>query len=178
VFPVHRCGQARPDTYRGPVRHSGVVLTVRRAAVGDAAVVAVLLDEFNREFASPTPGPDILASRLVRLLAGPDVQALVAGDPPVGFALLTFRPNVWYDGPVGLLDELYVVPPLRTQGIGSALLHAAEAATRHRGGELLEIHVDGQDIDARRFYERHGYAHTEPGQSEPSYYYCRELVGI
>ena len=143
--------------------------------MGDAAAAAVLLDQFNREFGSPTPGPEVLASRLARLLAGPDVLALLAGDLPAGLALLTFRPNVWYDGPVGLLDELYVVPPQRGLGIGSALLHAAEAATRQRGGELLEINVDGQDLDARRFYERHGYTHTEPGQSEPSYYYYREI---
>jgi GNAT superfamily N-acetyltransferase len=147
----------------------------RPATAAEAATVAGLLDAFNREFDTPTPGPDVLAARLERLLPGGAVIALLIGAPAAGVALLTLRPNVWYDGPVALLDELYVVPDRRNAGLGSALLRAAEAVVRERGGELLEINVDGADVDARRFYERHGYTHTEPGQDDPMYYYYREL---
>ena len=100
---------------------------------------------------------------------------MLAGQPAVAVALLTLRPNVWYEGQVALLDELYVVPALRGQGIGSALLDRAEAIARQRGAEMLEINVDGQDADARRFYERHGYTNTEPGQDEPMLYYYGRL---
>lgn len=149
---------------------------VRIATVADAEAVAGLLDRFNREFDTPSPGPPVLTERLERLLPGPDVVALLAGDPEVAVALLTLRPNVWYDGSVALLDELYVVPAERGRGIGARLLKAAEAAVRERGGELLEINVDGEDSDARRFYERHGYSHHDAGQTEPQLCYHRELV--
>ena len=152
-----------------------VQVDVRPAELSGARTVAALLDAFNREFSTPTPGVDVLADRLARLLAGGQVLALLAGEPPIGVALLTLRPNVWYDGPVALLDELYVAPDLRGRGHGTALLRAAEDAVRHRGVELLEIDVDGEDVDARRFYERHGYGCVEPGQQEPSLYYWREL---
>jgi GNAT superfamily N-acetyltransferase len=115
----------------------------RVATLTEVASVAGLLDAFNREFDTPTPGKAVLAARLGRLLAGGDVIALLTGDPAVAVALLTLRPNVWYDGPVALLDELYVAPELRGRGLGSALLAAAEAVTRQHGGELLEINVDG-----------------------------------
>jgi GNAT superfamily N-acetyltransferase len=147
----------------------------RVAETADARPVAALLDAFNREFATPTPGPDVLTARLRTLLAGDAVVAFVSGEPPVAVALVTLRPNVWYDRAVALLDELYVVPALRGQGIGSALLALVEATVRQRGAELLEINVDGEDTDARRFYERHGYTNTEPGQREPMLYYYREL---
>jgi GNAT superfamily N-acetyltransferase len=152
------------------------VLTTRVATVADADTVAELLDAFNREFDTATPGPEVLARRLRRLLPTGDVIALLAGDPAAAVALVTLRPNVWYGGPVGLLDEMYVIRAQRGQGLGSALLAAAEAVSQARGAELLEINVDGQDIDARRFYERHGYTNSEPGQDQPLLYYYRELT--
>ena len=81
----------------------------RLATPTDAATVARLLDAFNREFHTPTPGPEVLATRLRHMLTGtmysPCSQAIA-----VAVALLTLRPNVWFDGPVGLVDELYVHP--------------------------------------------------------------------
>ena len=53
---------------------------------------------------------------------------------------------------------------------------AAEEECRQRGSEVLEINVDGEDTDARRFYERHGYTNHEPGQTEPELYYHRDLA--
>jgi GNAT superfamily N-acetyltransferase len=150
--------------------------SVRTAGVVDAAVVADLLDRFNREYEAPTPGPALLVARLERLLSRGNVVALLAGEPAVGLALLTLRPNVWYEGPVALLDELYVVPVERGRGIGTGLLKAAEEECRQRGSELLEINVDGEDAPARRFYERHGYTNHEPGEPEPELYYHRHLV--
>ena len=138
--------------------------------------MAELLDAFNREYGTPTPGVAILTKRLERLLAGGDVLALLTGEPAVAVALVTLRPNVWSDGPVALLDELYVAPALRGQGLGSALLTAVETMVRSRRGELLEINVDGHDTDARRFYERHGYSNTEPGEDQPLLYYFRDLT--
>jgi GNAT superfamily N-acetyltransferase len=141
----------------------------------DTVVAATLLDAFNREFNAPTPPPDVVAARLARLLAGDSTVVWLAGEPAIGIAVLTLRPNLWYEGPVGLLDELYVAPDRRNHGIGLALLSAAEATVRERGGELLEINVDGEDRDARRFYERHGYIHHDTWATEPSLMYFREL---
>jgi GNAT superfamily N-acetyltransferase len=113
---------------------------------------------------------------LTRRLAGDDMFALLIGRPAVGFALVSLRPNAWYEGPVALLDELYVAQDRRGQRVGTALLAATEDAARARGAELLEINIDGDDIDARRFYERHGYTNIEPGQQQPALYYSRELT--
>ena len=147
----------------------------RVAAVAEASIAAELLDRFNREYDTPTPGVSVLTSRLRGLIAGGGLIALLTGDPPVAVALVSLRPSVWYDGPVAVLDELYVVPELRGQGLGSAVLASVETVVREHGGELLEINVDGDDTGARRFYERHGYANTEPGENQALLYYYREL---
>lgn len=141
----------------------------------DAAVVAQLLHDFNTEFSTLTPGAQELQARLTQLLAGDDVVVLLTGEPASGVAVLSFRPNVWYRGPVAILDELYVRPELRGRRLGSALLDAALDLVRDRGGALLEINVDGEDTDARRFYEAHGFTNTEPNQTDPMLYYYREL---
>jgi GNAT superfamily N-acetyltransferase len=148
---------------------------VRLADPRDAAVVAGLLHDFNTEFETATPGLEVLAGRIETLLRSGETIALIAGQPATGLALLTLRPNVWYDGPVALLDELYVRPHLRGRGIGTALLERAIAVVRQRGGQLLEINVDEPDADARRFSERHGFVNRPPGATGRMLYYEREL---
>ncbi|GAA3232318.1 GNAT family N-acetyltransferase [Dactylosporangium siamense] len=149
---------------------------VRRATPADAELVAEMLDAFNGEFETPSPGPEVLAGRLKGLLAGDDLVALLTGEPATGLAVLSFRVNAWYDGPVVNLDELYVRPGLRGRRYGHALLTAACELARERGAETFEINVDGEDVDARRFYEAHGFSNTEPGAAEPMFYYYRDLV--
>lgn len=148
---------------------------VRSAGLEDAATVARLLHDFNTEFGDPSPGVAVLAERLRRLLAGSDVVALLAAEPSVGVALVTFRPNVWDAGPVALLEELYVAPASRRRGIGAALLERAVALARERGTKTFEINVDSEDTDARRFYEREGFRHFAPGTTDGPLYYWREL---
>lgn len=148
---------------------------VRVAGAADAEAAATLLHAFNVEFETPTPEPDVLAGRLRGMLARDDVLLLLARDPPVALALMTFRPVVWDAGPVALLDELYVRPGLRGRGIGGLLLGHAVQAARARGTETFEINVDEGDTDARRFYEAHGFALTEPGRDERALYYVRLL---
>jgi ribosomal protein S18 acetylase RimI-like enzyme len=147
----------------------------RRAEPADAALVAQMLHDFNTEFATPTPGPEVLEARLQSLLEGDDVAALLVGEPATGLAVLSFRANVWYDGPVGLLDELYVRPDFRGRRLGSALLRAACDLVRSRGGEVIEVNVDGDDTGARRFYEAHGFSNHEPDRTDQLLYYYRDL---
>ena len=135
---------------------------VRRATPADAATLGRLLWDFNTEFGSPTDPADVLAARFERLLARDDVIALIAGDAD-GFAFLTMRPAIWFDGPVSQLEELYVVPELRDQGIGTAILTTARRLVLEHGSPEMHINVDEIDEDTRRFYERHGFVNIEKG---------------
>ena len=149
--------------------------TPRLASPDDAAEVARLLHDFNVEFDTPSPGPAVLAPRLRTLLAGSQTFAVLAGDPSVAVALVTLRPNVWYDGPVALLDELYVVPHRRGGGIGASVLQLVVDTAARRGVELVEINVDEGDLDAQRFYRREGFIDIEPDSGERAFYFLREL---
>ncbi|MCM3661377.1 GNAT family N-acetyltransferase [Georgenia satyanarayanai] len=150
-------------------------MDVRWAQPPDAPVVARLLHDFNVEYDSHSPGVAVLTARLGQLLPAGRTTALLAGDPAVGVALLTSRPNVWYAGPVLLLDELYVVPERRGQGIGTAIIERLLTDARDQGVSLVEINVDEPDVDAQRFYERHGFVSGEARPGGRAFYYEREL---
>lgn len=147
----------------------------RLASVDDAEEIAQLLHDFNSEFGEPTPDVAVLAARLRGLLSRDATFAIIAGEPAVGLALVTLRSNVWYEGRVALLDEMYVVPQLRGRGIGSAIIQQLMATSRGSGVDLIEINVDEGDTDAQRFYERHGFSPTEPGSPERSFYFWQEI---
>lgn len=154
------------------------MIQTRTARPVDARVVAEVLHAFNTEFDTETPGVEVLAERLRALLAEPSTFAVLGSDPAVGVALVTLRSNVWSDGPVALLDEMYVAPAQRGTGIGSAiLLHMVEIC-RELGVATIEINVDASDADAMRFYERHGFSGVDPDSGERAYYFSRSLGSL
>ena len=140
-------------------------VAVHLAVAGDARVVGRLLSDFNTEFETPGPDAAAFAGRFRSLLGRPDVLVLLAGQrrAPLGFAFLTLRPTPYYDGPLAQLEELYVRPDRRAQGIGTRLLLEAIRQVRERGVEEMQINVDEVDTDTRRFYERHGFTNIESG---------------
>ena len=147
----------------------------RRASPRDAARLAELLHAFNTEFDTETPGVEVLAERLRTLLGGTSTFAVLGGDPAVGLALVTLRPNVWSEGPVALLDELYVEPAHRGGGVGGAVLRHMVEICRELGVAAIEINVDESDAAAMRFYERHGFSGVDPDSGERAFYFYRSL---
>lgn len=147
------------------------------AGPGHADVVGRLLHDFNAEFETATPSATDLGRRFADLLGRDDVVVLLTGpgDDPTAFAFLTLRPTPYHDGPLAQLEELYVRPHLRDQGIGTALLRAAVEAARARGAREMHIGVDEVDEATRRFYERHGFTNVEAGADYRMLLYLREL---
>lgn len=57
----------------------------------------------------------------------------------------------------GVVQNLYVVESRRGEGIGSALLAAAEANLANAGAEVISLEAMADNSGARRFYDVHGY---------------------
>lgn len=151
-------------------------VSVRQARDADVDAVGRLLHDFNREFDDPAPEPAGLAVRVRELLAGGDTGLLVAGDEPVGLALMRFRLSLWGQGLECYLAELYVVPARRGQGIGRALMEAAMDLARGRGAEYMDLGTAETDVAARHLYESLGFDNHEGKPDGPvNFYYEREL---
>ena len=134
---------------------------VRVAVERDAEVLAGLLRDFNAEFDTPTAPVEPVAARFARLIGGP------GGPTAYAFALVTLRPSVYADGPVAVLDELYVRPDRRGGGTGTALVAAMREELSARDCEEIQINVDSVDAGARRFYERLGFINVERAEDGP-----------
>jgi GNAT superfamily N-acetyltransferase len=87
--------------------------------------------------------------------------AFVARDEDrrlVGF--VTFYPEsetYAQDRTRGIVENLYVVPERRGEGVGTRLLHAAEDALAAGGADAVALEALAANDRARRFYAQHGY---------------------
>jgi ribosomal protein S18 acetylase RimI-like enzyme len=151
-------------------------MSVRLAGSGDAAEIGRLLHDFNTEYDDFTPGPEAVAKRIGELLASGDVTVLLVGDGPDGLALLRFRPSLWSESLDCYLEELYVVPARRGQGLGRALMEAAMEHARQRGARYMDLGTAETDTAARALYEKLGFDNHEGKPDGPvNYFYEREL---
>lgn len=57
----------------------------------------------------------------------------------------------------GVIENLYVVPAHRGEGVGAALLDAAERALAESGAETIALEALVDNERAREFYQTHGY---------------------
>lgn len=77
----------------------------------------------------------------------------------VGF--VTFGTETGYyrqDVDRGMIHNIYVRNPHRGDGIGLALLQAAESVLESRGVDVIALQAMAANVEAVSFYERHGYA--------------------
>jgi len=151
-------------------------VTIRRANPDDAAAVARLLHDFNTEYDDFTPGVEVLTRNAREMLADGDMIVLLAGEGPDGFAELRFRKSVWTAKLDAYLEELYVVPALRGEGIGRAILREAMDVARAEGASHMDLGTSEDDEAARALYESEGFdCHEGKGSGPLSLFYEREL---
>jgi len=149
---------------------------VRAATAADATAIAELLHAFNTEYSDPTPEVAVLADRLAPMLASGEVAVMLAGSGPDGLALLRFRPSFWSGDLDAYLEELYVVPHLRGQGLGRAMMERAMDVARERGATRMDLGTSTDDTAARALYEKLGFTNDErPPDGPAMLFYEREL---
>jgi GNAT superfamily N-acetyltransferase len=123
------------------------------AAAGLAGPLA-LLGEALRD---GDPVPEDFVDHLRKAVEAGDMEVLAARaeDQIVGVALLAYRLNVSAGGLFASIEDLYVCPAARRQGVGRTLLEAVEELCSERGVSYVEVQVE--DREAEPFYAALGY---------------------
>jgi ribosomal protein S18 acetylase RimI-like enzyme len=131
-------------------------LRVREADGVDAEAIAALVAALGFEAA-----PDAVAERLTRLArAGEPPLVARRGDAILGCLTWHVTPVLHRPHPVGRITMLVVAASARREGVGRALVEAAEARLRARGCGLVEVTSNDKLAAAHKFYARLGYERT------------------
>jgi ribosomal protein S18 acetylase RimI-like enzyme len=138
--------------------------------------VARLLHDFNTEFSDPVPEVGVLTERVARFIERDEATFLLAGSGPDGVAELRFRPSIMTGALDAYLEELYVAPAKRGQGLGRVLLEAAMEHARNEGATHMDVGTSEDDTAARGLYESAGFTNREGRPEGPvMFVYERDL---
>ena len=118
-----------------------------------------------RNLAEQEPGAyffdePVVGEVLRRFLGDPSVgRAWVFYDDktPVGYIALTFGYSFEYHGRDAFIDELYIEPQYRRQGIGRRTMQFVEERARELGVNAIHLEVDDGNDPAAGLYRRAGY---------------------
>jgi GNAT superfamily N-acetyltransferase len=129
-------------------------------AAGEEPAVAALHDRSFRALAAGTYGPEVLAAHAGLVLDPAYAAGLAANDiwvaeAPGGALLGTAGWMAQPEPGLGRIRKVYVAPEAARQGIGRALMAAAEARAAVAGAHSLILRGH---LNAVAFYQALGYA--------------------
>jgi len=103
------------------------------------------------------PVPEAFADKMRESIETGDIDLLAARSEGriLGVAVLAYRPNIPAGALFASIEDLYVRPDARRQGVGTALLTAANERCAARKISYLEVQVE--DETAEFFYKTLGY---------------------
>jgi GNAT superfamily N-acetyltransferase len=134
-------------------------VTIRTATSADVALILGFIRELA-EYERLADRVTASEERLSESLFGPQPRAevLIAelSGAPVGFALFFHNYSTFLAQPGIYLEDLYVQPQARGQGVGRRLLAELARLARERGCGRLEWAVLDWNSDAIGFYRRLG----------------------
>lgn len=141
---------------------------IRLAEQADIATLVELMRQFNAIDAYPFDARitraaleqfigDPALGRLWLIEAGAGARAAGA-RVPIGYLALTFGFSFEYHGRDAFIDELYLLPDYRGQGIGTRAIQVAIAACRDQGVHALHLEGERHNAAGLRLYRRAGFA--------------------
>ncbi len=126
-----------------------------------ATMLSALFEEVGH-----SPDYDAIASIFNHIDADDRHSTLLAMDEEeeaVGVITLVETLSLYAGGHIGVVNELYVTPEYRSEGVGKILLDAAKDLGAERGWVRLEVTTPGDEYARTlRFYEREGFMAIGP----------------
>ena len=103
------------------------------------------------------PDDATIAATVGRLLADPNTDFLLAGEPAAGVCQLRYRLSVWTGTEDCCLEDLFVDASARGSGSGRALVDAALGRARERGCTRMDLDANEANAPALALYRSVGF---------------------
>jgi GNAT superfamily N-acetyltransferase len=141
-----------------------MAIVIEPAAQSDVSELVGLLHALFAQEQEFAPDAERQRRGLEMILSSPKTgRIFVAREKgeTVGMINLLFTVSTALGAPVCWLEDMVVRPDKRGAGIGSRLVTHAIGFARAHGYVRITLMTDAGNADARRFYERHGFARSE-----------------
>ena len=152
--PVMPCVGSRLGV---PLRHPGVVMTIRQARPEDEAELSEIDAATWTAGVSPAPPPPAGAAFFGQRTGPADVLVAETGGVVAGYAALGQSVPLASRSHVLDIRGLAVHPDRQRCGVGRRLVEACIEQARSRGARKLSLRVLGANTAARRLYESCGF---------------------
>ncbi len=141
------------------------MITFRIADESDTDSVAHLLAALFEEVEG-SPDAEEIAGIFAEMEADDSHSTLLALDEDediVGILTMVECLSISAGGKYGVINELYVVPEYRSEGVGKMLIDEAKDLIESRDWKRLELTTPGDEFSKTlRFYEREGFYKIGP----------------
>jgi ribosomal protein S18 acetylase RimI-like enzyme len=132
---------------------------MREAGQGDVATLVGLMREFYAESGYVLVEPQATAA-FEALMARPESGRIWLAEPdgePVGYVVVTFVFAMEHGGLAAVVDDFYVRPKARGEGVGKAALAAVRRACEALGARAMRVEVGVNNVRAQAVYRSAGF---------------------
>ena len=130
---------------------------IRDARPADEAAFRALWQGFcdGYDLSLPDAVTDFTWARLMDATCPLVARLAEVGGTVIGFALHQHHPSTWVLGDDGYLEDLFVAPQARGQGVGAALIEDLIAIGHAKGWRRIYWLTEITNTTARRLYDRY-----------------------
>jgi ribosomal protein S18 acetylase RimI-like enzyme len=133
-------------------------MRLRRAEPKDLAKLTQLMLAFSTEALAPLEKNHIEAAVEPLLTENPLGVILVAQDKELlGYLVMSFGWGIESGGKEALIDEVYISPSARNQGLGRALAELAIDHAKENGVKAIFLETEKPNDRVRKLYSRLGF---------------------
>jgi len=134
---------------------------IQSACEADLEELSQLMIAFRDQLGQSAPSATEFRDSIGILLKDPDTEFLVARNvdgAPLGYAQVRYRYSAWIPGLGAEIEDLFVLPFARRQGIGLELAQSVTERARQRSCRVIGLNTNERNEAALSLYQRLGFA--------------------